>query len=116
LENNQLAIKGWINGTTKEPFVNANMIELRETGFMSNRGRQNVASYFAKDLLIDWRIGAAYLKPCSLDYDVHSNYGNWMYVSELETILEIVNLISSYKHPTMTGNLNSKIVAATKII
>jgi deoxyribodipyrimidine photo-lyase len=63
-KNNQLAIKGWINGTTKEPFVNANMIELRETGFMSNRGRQN-ASYFAKDLLIDWRIGAAYLKPCS---------------------------------------------------
>jgi deoxyribodipyrimidine photo-lyase len=37
LENNQLAIKGWINGTTKEPFVNANMIELRETGFMSKR-------------------------------------------------------------------------------
>jgi hypothetical protein len=50
-----------------------------------------------------------------VDYDVHSNYGNWMYVSGVETILEIVNLISSYKHPTMTGNLNFKIVAATKI-
>jgi deoxyribodipyrimidine photo-lyase len=47
LENNQLAIKGWINGTTKEPFVNANMIELRETGFMSNR-RQNVALILQK--------------------------------------------------------------------
>ena len=80
-KNNQLAIKGWINGTTKEPFVNANMIELRETGFMSNRGRQNVASYFAKDLLIDWRIGAAYFEAMLVDYDVHSNYGNWMYVS-----------------------------------
>jgi deoxyribodipyrimidine photo-lyase len=64
LEKQSISNKGWINGTTKEPFVNANMIELRETGFMSNRGRQNVASYFAKDLLIDWRIGAAYLKPC----------------------------------------------------
>ena len=75
------AIENWINGTTKEPFVNANMIELRETGWMSNRGRQNVASYFAKNLLIDWRIGAAYFESMLIDYDVHSNYGNWMYVS-----------------------------------
>ena len=25
------------------------------TGFMSNRGRQNVASYLALDLNLDWR-------------------------------------------------------------
>ena len=37
---------------------------------MSNRGRQNVASYFAKDLLLDWRIGAAYFEAMLLDYDV----------------------------------------------
>ena len=80
-KNNQIAIKSWINGTTKEPFVNANMIELQETGWMSNRGRQNVASYFAKELLLDWRIGAAYFEAMLIDYDVHSNYGNWMYVS-----------------------------------
>mgnify|MGYP001951331995 CR=1 FL=1 len=61
--------------------VNANMIELKETGWMSNRGRQNVASYFAKELLQDWRIGAAYFESMLLDYDVHSNYGNWMYVA-----------------------------------
>ena len=48
---------------------------------MSNRGRQNVASYFAKDLLLDWRIGAAYFESQLMDYDVHSNYGNWMYVA-----------------------------------
>lgn len=80
-KNNTSDIKNWIDGTTKEPFVNANMIELKETGWMSNRGRQNVASYFAKDLLLDWRIGAAYFESMLLDYDVHSNYGNWMYVS-----------------------------------
>ena len=57
------------------------MIELKETGWMSNRGRQNVASYFAKELLLDWRIGAAYFESLLLDYDVHSNYGNWMYVA-----------------------------------
>jgi deoxyribodipyrimidine photo-lyase len=80
-KNNQLAIKNWINGTTEEPFVNANMIELQQTGWMSNRGRQNVGSYFAKNLLLDWRIGAAYFEAMLIDYDVHSNYGNWMYVS-----------------------------------
>ena len=74
-------IDNWINGTTKEPFVNANMLELKHTGWMSNRGRQNVASYFAKTLKLDWRIGAAYFESLLLDYDVHSNYGNWMYVS-----------------------------------
>jgi len=57
------------------------MIELKETGWMSNRGRQNVASFFAKDLELDWRIGAAYFEAMLIDYDVHSNYGNWMYVS-----------------------------------
>jgi len=73
-------IRKWIDGETKEPFVNANMIELKKTGWMSNRGRQNVASYFAKELELDWRIGAAYFESVLIDYDVHSNYGNWMYV------------------------------------
>ena len=80
-KNNSSAINNWINGTTHEPFVNANMIELQQTGWMSNRGRQNVGSYFAKNLLLDWRIGAAYFETMLIDYDVHSNYGNWMYVS-----------------------------------
>ena len=74
-------VEKWINGETKDDFVNANMIELKETGWMSNRGRQNVASYFAKELLLDWRIGAAYFESLLIDYDVHSNYGNWMYVA-----------------------------------
>ena len=78
---NKKGITDWIEGRTKDDFVNANMIELKETGWMSNRGRQNVASYFAKELLLDWRIGAAYFESVLLDYDVHSNYGNWLYVS-----------------------------------
>ena len=35
------------------------MRELKETGYMSNRGRQNVASFFTKDMgNQDWRLGA----------------------------------------------------------
>lgn len=78
---NQNQLQKWINGETQSDFVNANMIELKETGWMSNRGRQNVASYFAKELELDWRIGASYFESLLLDYDVHSNYGNWMYVA-----------------------------------
>jgi len=75
------SIRQWIHGETKESFVNANMIELKNTGWMSNRGRQNVASYFAKELKLDWRVGAAYFESLLIDYDVHSNYGNWQYVA-----------------------------------
>lgn len=77
----KIALAEWINGLTKEPFVNANMKELAQTGWMSNRGRQNVASFWSKELQQDWRIGAAYFESMLLDYDVHSNWGNWMYNS-----------------------------------
>ncbi|WP_273567781.1 FAD-binding domain-containing protein [Maribacter halichondriae] len=81
MENFRGGEKKWIEGTTKEPFVNANMKEIAKTGWMSNRGRQNVASFWAKELEQDWRIGAAYFESLLIDYDVHSNWGNWMYQS-----------------------------------
>lgn len=73
--------KKWANGETGIPFVDANMRELNQTGFMSNRGRQNVASFLTKELGIDWRMGAEYFESKLIDYDVASNYGNWMYVA-----------------------------------
>jgi deoxyribodipyrimidine photo-lyase len=42
---NEKLVSQWINGATDSDFIN-NMLELKQTGFMSNRGRQNVASYF----------------------------------------------------------------------
>lgn len=76
---NPKAFRQWTEGNTREPFVNANMIELQKTGFMSNRGRQNVASFWAKEWEQDWRVAAAYFESMLIDYDVHSNYGNWIY-------------------------------------
>ena len=49
-------------GETSDAFVNANMRELLNTGYMSNRGRQNVASYLIHDLGIDWRLGASWFE------------------------------------------------------
>jgi deoxyribodipyrimidine photo-lyase len=71
----------WARGLTGIPFIDANMIELAQTGFMSNRGRQNVASFLVKDLHIDWRWGAMYFESLLVDYDVCSNWGNWNYVA-----------------------------------
>jgi deoxyribodipyrimidine photo-lyase len=71
----------WKTGKTGVPFVDANMRELAATGFMSNRGRQNVASFLAHDLGIDWTWGAAWFESVLIDYDVCSNWGNWNYVA-----------------------------------
>ena len=75
------ALSQWINGKTDSDFINANMLELKKTGFMSNRGRQNVASYFCNELQMDWRMGAAYFESQLIDYDVCSNWGNWAYLA-----------------------------------
>ena len=69
--------KAWRDGKTGYPLVDANMRELAASGFMSNRGRQNVASFLALELQQDWRYGAEYFENILLDYDVHSNWGNW---------------------------------------
>nr|QDO16395.1 cryptochrome DASH [Lingulodinium polyedra] len=72
------ALQRWKDGTTGWPLVDANMRELKETGWMSNRGRQNVASYLALDLKLDWRAGADHFESLLVDYDVTSNWGNWV--------------------------------------
>ena len=79
--DNVQKLQDWIEGNTGADFVDANMIELKLTGFMSNRGRQNVASYLCNDLKLDWRLGAAYFEEQLIDYDVCSNWGNWAYLA-----------------------------------
>ena len=75
------AFKKWCEGKTSQPFVNANMMELNSTGFMSNRGRQIVASFLAHDLKVKWTWGAAYFESLLIDYDPASNWGNWNYMA-----------------------------------
>ncbi|MCS6989661.1 MAG: DASH family cryptochrome, partial [Chloroherpetonaceae bacterium] len=81
LRQDEATFRAWAEGRTGVPFIDANMRELSATGFMSNRGRQNVASFLVKDLKIDWRMGAEWFESLLIDYDVASNYGNWNYVA-----------------------------------
>lgn len=71
----------WQQGKTGYPLVDANMRELASTGFMSNRGRQNVASFLTKNLGINWIMGAEWFESLLIDYDVCSNWGNWNYTA-----------------------------------
>lgn len=71
----------WKNGETGQPFVDANMRELAATGYMSNRGRQNVASFLVHDMGVNWLLGAYYFEEMLIDYDVCSNFGNWAYIA-----------------------------------
>ncbi|MEO0514687.1 MAG: DASH family cryptochrome [Planctomycetota bacterium] len=80
-DNRPQHFEAWCAGETGVPMVDANMRELAATGFMSNRGRQNVASFLTKNLNVDWRWGARWFESQLLDYDPAANWGNWAYAA-----------------------------------
>lgn len=63
-------IRRMMEGNTGIPLIDACMRELGTTGFMSNRGRQNVASFWGTDLYVDWRVGAEIFETHLIDFDV----------------------------------------------
>merc|ERR1711964_382416 len=74
-------IERFLNGTTGMGLIDASLREMYHTGYTSNRARQNVASFLAKHLKIDWRIGAEWYESMLVDYDLSSNWGNWQYLA-----------------------------------
>lgn len=77
----QKALDIWKHGRTGDALVDAAMRELAATGYMSNRARQNAASYFIHELGLPWEAGAVWFEHTLLDYDPASNYGNWAYIA-----------------------------------
>lgn len=71
----------WCHGSTPYPLVNACMVQLKKTGYLSNRGRQIAASCFIHEMELDWRYGAAWFEHQLVDYDVAANWGNWQYIA-----------------------------------
>lgn len=71
----------WRTGNVGSELVDAGMRELHHTGYLSNRMRQIVASYWIYDMKGDWRAGAAWFESQLIDYDVYSNQGNWLYIA-----------------------------------
>lgn len=74
-------LKRFCTGRTGLGLIDAAQRELYLTGYSSNRARQNVASFLAKHLKVDWRLGAEWYECMLVDYDVANNWGNWQYVA-----------------------------------
>lgn len=79
--NDEEDFRRWCQGRTGFPLVDAGMRQLNQTGMMHNRVRMVVASFLAKDLLIDWRLGEAYFAEKLLDFELSSNNGNWQWAA-----------------------------------
>jgi len=75
----------WRAGRTGYPIVDAAMRQLAATGFMPNRARMVTASFLAKDLLVDWRIGEAHFMQHLTDGDPASNLGGWQWAASVGT-------------------------------
>jgi len=79
--NDPVLFAAWREGRTGYPIVDAAMRQLNRTGFMHNRLRMVAASFLAKDLLVDWRLGERYFADQLNDFDLAANNGNWQWAA-----------------------------------
>jgi deoxyribodipyrimidine photo-lyase len=75
------ALRAWQEGCTGYPVVDAAMRQLAATGWIPNRARMIVASFLAKDLLVDWRLGEAWFMRQLVDGDPAANNGGWQWAA-----------------------------------
>ena len=83
--DNQEYLMKWQQGLTGYPIVDAAMRQLKQEGWMHNRARMIVASFFTKDLLLDWRLGERYFSQHLMDYELSSNVGGWQWAASVGT-------------------------------
>ncbi|WP_432029471.1 cryptochrome/photolyase family protein [Streptomyces sp. 1222.5] len=74
-------LEAWREGRTGYPVVDAAMRQLRHEGWMHNRARLLTASFLAKTLYVDWRIGARHFLDLLVDGDIANNQLNWQWVA-----------------------------------
>ncbi|XP_059632359.1 cryptochrome-1 [Cornus florida] len=77
----QARFKAWRQGRTGYPLVDAGMRELWATGWIHNRIRVIVSSFFVKFLLLPWQWGMKYFWDTLLDADLESDILGWQYIS-----------------------------------
>lgn len=79
--NDPTLFQAWCQGRTGYPLVDAAMRQINTTGYMHNRLRMVVASFLAKDLLVDWRWGERYFADKLIDFDLAANNGGWQWAA-----------------------------------
>uniref|UniRef100_A0A0D9W5P1 Cryptochrome/DNA photolyase FAD-binding domain-containing protein n=1 Tax=Leersia perrieri TaxID=77586 RepID=A0A0D9W5P1_9ORYZ len=78
---NECYFKIWRQGRTGYPLVDAGMRELWATGWLHDRIRVVVSSFFVKVLQLPWRWGMKYFWDTLLDADLESDALGWQYIS-----------------------------------
>ena len=78
---NEAYFKVWRQGRTGYPLVDAGMRELWATGWLHDRIRVVVSSFFVKVLQLPWRWGMKYFWDTLLDADLESDALGWQYIS-----------------------------------
>ncbi|GFZ10056.1 cryptochrome 1 [Actinidia rufa] len=73
--------KAWRQGRTGYPLMDAGMRELWATGWLHDRIRVVVSSFFVKVLQLPWRWGMKYFWDTLLDADLESDALGWQYIS-----------------------------------
>jgi deoxyribodipyrimidine photo-lyase len=81
----EIDLMAWTEGRTGYPTVDAAMRQLASEGWMHNRARMIVASFLAKHLLLDWRLGEAHFLRELVDGDVANNAFGWQWVAGVGT-------------------------------
>lgn len=78
-------LNAWQQGNTGYPIVDAAMRQLNATGWMHNRLRMITASFFTKDLRLDWRLGERYFMQQLIDGNLAANNGGWQWSASTGT-------------------------------
>ncbi|MCS7073511.1 MAG: DASH family cryptochrome [Bacteroidia bacterium] len=98
--------EAWQFGNTGFPLIDAIQRQLLHTGWISGLAREITATFFVHYLGLDWRMGAEWFESQLIDYDVYSNYGNWIRMSGLNSPKKqtfIPNLTKIFQTADPTG-------------
>lgn len=79
--NNQADYDKFVHAQTGYPIIDAAVKQLLCEGWMHNRARMIVASFFSKNLLLDWRKGESFFAQYLMDYELAANVGGWQWSS-----------------------------------
>jgi deoxyribodipyrimidine photo-lyase len=70
---------------TGYPIIDAAVRQLLQEGWMHNRTRMIVASFFTKNLWLNWRLGEEFFSQYLMDYELSSNVGGWQWSASTGT-------------------------------
>ncbi len=75
------SFESFISAKTGIPIIDAGITQLLTTGYMHNRVRMIVASFFCKHLMLPWQEGEKFFAKYLMDYDAASNILSWQWCS-----------------------------------